>query len=49
MILINEIYMNLFNNLILNLNIIELKCLWKLTKLYLKLGKNKLNYKSIHF
>ena len=49
MILINEIYMNLFNNLILNLNIIELKCLSKLTKLYLKLGKNKLNYKSIHF
>ena len=49
MILINEIYMNLFNNLILNLSIIELKCLSKLTKLYLKLGKNKLNYKLIHF
>ena len=47
--LLTGIYMNLFNNLILNLSIIELKCLSKLTKLYLKLGKNKLNYKSIHF
>ena len=49
MVLINEIYTNLFNNLISDINIIELKCLSKLTKLYLKLGKNKLNYKSIHF
>ena len=42
MILLNEIYMNLFNNLIININIIELKDLCKLVKLFLKLGLNKI-------
>ena len=42
MILLNEIYMNLFNNLITNINIIELKLLSELIKLLLKLGLNKI-------
>ena len=44
MISINEIYINLFNNLINNINIIELNKLNKLNKLLLKLGLNKINY-----
>ena len=44
MILINEIYINLFNNLINNINIFELNKLNKLNKLLLKLGLNKINY-----
>ena len=49
MILVNEIYINLFNNLIININIIDLKHLNKLIKLFLKLGLNKIEYKLIHF
>ena len=49
MILITEVYINLFNNLIININIIELNELSKLTKLLLKLGLNKFNYESINF
>jgi hypothetical protein len=45
MILINEIYISLFNNLIKNINIIDLKQLCKLTKLLLKIGLNKIKYK----
>jgi len=49
MILINEIYINLFDNLIKKFNIIGLEKLKILKKLLLKLGLNKLYYESIHF
>ena len=49
MILIAEIYINLFDNLIININIIKLKESSKLNKLLLKLGLNKIKYESIHF
>ena len=49
MVLIDEIYVNLFNNLIEFINIIELKWLLKLKKLLLKLGLNKIKYETIHF
>ena len=39
-----EIYVNLFNNLISNINLIEFKQLLKLIKLFFKLGLNKFNY-----
>ena len=49
MILVNEIYINLYNNLIENITITELKKLNRLMHLLLKLGLNKIKYKSIHF
>ena len=45
MILLDEIYINLFDNLIQNINITKFKILDKLSKLLLKLGLNKLKYK----
>ena len=49
MILIDEVYINLFSNLITSFDIIKLKELIKLNKLLLKLGLNKINYELIHF
>ena len=42
MILINEIYINLFSNLITSFDIVKLKELTILNKLLLKLGLNKI-------
>ena len=45
MILLNGIFINLFDNLIVSINIVELKQLSKLVKLFLKLGLNRIKYK----